>query len=91
MHNIRIICPEIATYVINTYRAPSRLFIAGGNEIPSQKEITQGDPLAMPWYSLCTSTIIDYLHNNTNTVIVSCADDGNGVNDMMMMQVYWWW
>jgi len=23
MHNIQIICPEIATYVINTYRNPS--------------------------------------------------------------------
>ncbi len=27
LHNIRILCPTIATYVINTYRLPTRLFI----------------------------------------------------------------
>ena len=76
MHNIQIICPEIATYVINTYRSPSRLFIAGGEEILSQEGTTQGDPLAMPWYSLCTSTMIEYLQSNTNNVHqVWLADD----------------
>ena len=76
MHNIQIICPEIATYVSNTYRNPSRLFIARGEEILSQKRTTQGDPLAMPWYSLCTSTIIEYLQSNTDNVHqVWLADD----------------
>ena len=27
LHNIRILCPVIATYAINTYRQPARLFI----------------------------------------------------------------
>ena len=26
LNNIRVLCPLIATYVINTYRAPARLF-----------------------------------------------------------------
>ena len=30
LHNIRILCPSIATYAINTYREPARLFIVGG-------------------------------------------------------------
>ena len=33
LHNIRILCPSIATYAINTYREPARLFIVGGQEL----------------------------------------------------------
>ena len=32
LHNIQIICKEMALYVINTYRSPSRLFICGGGK-----------------------------------------------------------
>ena len=30
LHNVRVLCPMIATYAINTYRAPARLFGIGG-------------------------------------------------------------
>ena len=30
LHNIRVECPIIATYAINTYRLSARLFITGG-------------------------------------------------------------
>lgn len=30
LHNIQILCKEMALYIINTYRSPSRLFICGG-------------------------------------------------------------
>ena len=33
LHNIQVLCPTIALYLINTYRNPSRLFIAGRGEI----------------------------------------------------------
>ena len=58
MHNIRITCKEIALYIINTYRSPSRLFISGGGEIFSQEGTTQGDLLAMPWYAINTNHMI---------------------------------
>ena len=61
LHNIKVICPMISTFLINSYRKPSRLFITGGFEILSQEGTTQGDPLAMPWYSLNTTTIIHQL------------------------------
>ena len=52
MHNIKIICPEIATFVINCYQRPARLFVVGGLEIKSLEETTQGDPTAMPVYAV---------------------------------------
>ena len=55
LHNIQMICKEMSLYIINTYRSPPRLFICGGGEILSQEGTTQGDPLAMPWYSVNTS------------------------------------
>ena len=61
MHNIQITCTKAATYIINTYRHPSRLFISGGGEIESQEGTTQGDPLAMPWYSCNTGILINQL------------------------------
>ena len=79
LYNIQIICPEISTYVINTYRHPSRLFITGGIEISSQEGTTQGDPLAMPWYALSTTTMISHLsHNSTNIHQIWLADDAAG-------------
>ena len=61
LHNIQIKCPSIACYLINTYRQPSRLFVAGGAEISSQEGTTQGDPLAMAWYSVNTNVLITRL------------------------------
>ena len=47
LHNIRVLCPVIAFYTINTYGKSARLFINGGKEIVSAEGTTQGDPLAM--------------------------------------------
>ena len=35
LHNIRVLCPSIAIYAINTYKEPARLFIVGGQELRS--------------------------------------------------------
>ena len=79
LHNTYVICPAIATYVSNTYRHPSRLFVAGGAEIKSQEGTTQGDPLAMPWFSLNTVPVIQYLRNQVPSVKqVWLAGDASG-------------
>ena len=46
-HDLKFICPIIATYIINCYATPSRLFIASGGEILSSEETTQGDPTTL--------------------------------------------
>ena len=52
LHNIRFICPPFATILINWYREPARLFVAGGEELSSDEGTTQGDPCAMQMYAL---------------------------------------
>ena len=57
-------------FIINTYRSPSRLFICGGGETLSQEGTMQGDPLAMPWYSVNASIMIQSLRTSTPGVIL---------------------
>ena len=52
LHNIQYICHPFSQAIINTYRAPARLFITGGGEIKSLEGTTQGEPLAMQFYAL---------------------------------------
>ena len=79
LHNIQITCKEMSLSIINTYRSPSRLYICGGGEIFSQEGTTQGDPLAMPWYSVNTSIMIQSLRTSTPGVKqVWLADDSAG-------------
>ena len=79
LHNIQILCKEMALYIINTYRSPSRLFICSGGEILSQEGTTQGDPLAMAWYSVNTSVIIEILKAHSPGVKQAwLADDSAG-------------
>ena len=61
LHNIRIVCPKISTVFINTYRFPVHMFIQGGREILSVEDTTQGDHLAMSFYALGTSILLDRL------------------------------
>ena len=42
LHNLRILCPIIATYAINTYRLPTRLFIVAGQGLKTSEGKTQG-------------------------------------------------
>ncbi|PFX34367.1 hypothetical protein AWC38_SpisGene651 [Stylophora pistillata] len=41
LHNIGVLCPSIATYAINTYREPARLFIVGGQELKALHRATR--------------------------------------------------
>ena len=61
LHYLKFICPIVATYKINCYETPSRLFIVGGGEILSSEETTQGDPTAMGAYVLGILPLIKIL------------------------------
>ena len=42
LRNLKFVFPIIATYIINCYANPSRLFIAGGGEINSSERTAMG-------------------------------------------------
>ena len=90
LHNIRYICPPLATILINTYREPARLFIAGGKEIKSSEGTTQGDPLAMQFYALGTNPLIEHLRCNVpNVSQVWLADDASGAGKLNHLKEWW--
>ena len=87
LHNIQIICPILAMYLINTYRRPATLFIYGGETILSREGTTQGDPLAMPWYSLSTANIINVLREIEPSIKqVWLADDATAAGDLFSLR-----
>ena len=72
--------PHIATYIINCYATPPRLFIVGGGEILSSEGTTQFDPTAMGAYALVILQLIKFLLefinlNEMNAKKVVFADD----------------
>ena len=99
LHNIQITCPKIAAYLINTYRHPSNLFIAGGKKILSSEGTTQGDPMAMGWYSLSTTPLIESLvskyHSNRDRDLdpgirqVWLADDASAAGSISKLKQWY--
>ena len=64
LRNLKFICPIIATYIINCYATPSRLFIADEGEILSSEGATQGDPTAIGAFALGILPLIKFLRLN---------------------------
>ena len=85
LHNIRISCPEISTFILNFYRKASRLFYDGG-EISSDEGTMQGDAVAMAMYAL---GIKNLLQPELRTRKVFFADDG--VSGGMLNEVKHCW
>jgi len=62
LRKFSVLCPSFARILINTYQEDSKLYI-DGNYILSQEVTTQGDPLAMPMYTLGIMLLIQQLAN----------------------------
>ena len=84
-----MLCPLIATYVINTYRAPARLFVVGGSELKSAEGTTQGDPLAMSMYAISLQPLISLLHNRSTAKQCWFADDATGAGALEEVKQWW--
>ena len=89
LHNIRHLCPSLSTALINTYRAPTELFI-DGDVLYSSEGTTQGDPLAMPMYALATIPLIRKLHSLQDDVSqVWYADDALAAGKLSRLHDWW--
>ena len=94
IHNAKVICPSIATFVENCYSHPARLFILGGREIKSSEGTTQGDPIAMLIYAIAIIPLllravseIDIKQENAKAV--AFADDFTGAGKISGLKVLW--
>ena len=88
LHNIRYLCPALATILINIYRDSSDLYV-DGHTLLSEEGTTQGDPLAMPMYALATIPLIKYLSSTSSTVQVWYADDAAASGSLTSLRVWW--
>ena len=92
LHNARIICPQFATYIYNSYCAPARLFITGGEEIRSSEGTTQGDPIAMAAYGIGLTPLLDILSRGEADDVwkqVAFADDISGIGNIIFLRIWW--
>lgn len=89
LHNIRVLCPLMATYAINTYRHPARLFVVGGQELKSSEGTTQGDPLAMSLYAISLQPLISHLQVSSATKQCWFADDAAGSGTLCELKKWW--
>ena len=89
LHNIRVLCPVIAFYAINTYHLSARLSITGGKEITSAEGTTQGDPLAMALYALSIQPLITSLQAMLDAKQCWFADDASGAGTISEIKQWW--
>jgi len=94
LHNVKVICPSIATFVSNCYNVPSRLFVVGGTELKSSEGTTQGDPIAMLVYAIATiplilHTIRSLEENSSKTKAAGYADDVFGGGTIRGLKSMW--
>ena len=89
LHNIRVICPSIATYAINTYRGAARLFVIGGEELKSSEGTTQGDPLAMSLYAISIQPLITRLQVSSAAKQCWFADDATACGTLENVKIWW--
>ena len=85
LHNISILCPIIATFVINTYRLPVTIFVTGGQELKS----SEGTTLSMSIYGISLIPLMLALLNTSNTKQCWLADDASGAESIK--DVLNWW
>jgi hypothetical protein len=90
LHNMRFICPALATILSNTYQSPTRMFVRGGGEILSKEGTTQGDPLGMAMYALAVIPLIRKLQEaHEDTSQVWFADDATAASKCHRLRSWW--
>ena len=92
MHNIKHICPPIATFVRNCYNVPARLFVLGGKELLSHEDTTQEDPAAMAIYGIALTPLLKHLascYPERDPEMVAFAVDLTNAERLSKLRSWW--
>eukprot|EP00117_Sycon_ciliatum_P037591 scpid15790/ scgid28089/ len=90
LHNIRRLCPALATFASNTHTDRVRLFVTGSGELHSTEGTCQGDPLAMAIYALAITPLVRRLaHLHPDTFQLWYADDDAALGRLLRLRGYW--
>ena len=92
IQNIKILCPELATYCLNCYINDARLFVTGGLEILSREGVTQGDPISMALYALGILPLLSLMKKDCDELNIkqtAYADDISGVGKLKELRKWW--
>ena len=90
LHNIKYLCPVIATYIYNCYAISARLFIIGGKKLRSHKGTTQGDPTTMAAYTLGLTPLLDHIQSFKRSVKhVAFTDHLTGAGKLEEIKIWW--
>ena len=86
LHNTKILCPSISTYINNCYSSPTVLCIQSRRSIKSEEGTTQGDPTTLAIYALGIMPLFarpgkksSEGNNASASQQVAFADDLNGI------------
>ena len=86
LHNKKILCPSLSTYVKNCHSSPTDLYIQGERSIKSKEGTTQGDLTAMAIYALAKTPVLAWPSKKSNegnsasaSKYVAFVDDLNGI------------
>ena len=93
-HDLKLICPIIATYIINYYSIPLRLFIVGGGEIISNEGTRWRNSYGSTFIRYSTSTINqipawNYQIKKMNAKEVVFADNFSLTGILNCINDYW--
>ena len=79
----------LASYVINTYRQPARLFITGGEKLIPAEGTTQVDPLSISLYVISLRPLITRLLVSSAAKQCWFADDSTGSGYIKEVRKWW--
>ena len=95
LHNVSVICQEIAVFIRNCYSLPSRVLIIGGSELKSCEGTTQGDPAGMAIYTIAVIPLLLMLVDQAKqlpgkrTKSVAYAGDFTSAGSVTNL-LHWW-
>jgi hypothetical protein len=87
LHNVRILCPSIATVLIDTYRSDVLMFVIGGEINQSVEGTTPGDPLALSMYAIVILPLIRTIGGIFKQVWF--GDDATGAGCVESVRTWW--